>query len=214
MERWDIVKPVYNEEIEKMYNFGKRLGWSEICFLFSKPEDAKGIKYPKGLIITESNLDKIRDCVKKFRKNFEIIALASNSIKLSRAALKISGIDLLISEKIDSGLVKLLNNAGINLLIDFVSLIHTEGESRIKTWQARKRWADILKKTKNFIICSGAHTLWDMRSPSELIAFGRLLGFFDPDIKKAISGWLVKRNIQRMKSDWIMPGVSIQPLVL
>ncbi len=206
MEFWDIVRPTNPENVVEMTEFGKKLGWKGVCALFSDPEHAKGLPGPKGLIITESNPDRVRAVVAKFRRSFELIVLESDSIELNRSAANIPGIDVLISEKIDQGIVRLLSQSGIQVLITFASLLHTHNASRIRIWQTLVDRAALMK-TKGFILCSGSHMMWDMRSPSELIAFGRLLGFTDPDIKRALSGWLIKRNAQRLRSGWVAPGV-------
>jgi len=61
--------------------------------------------------------------------------------------------------------------------------------------------AKFAKKAKcKIVITSEPVDKWDVRSYSEFIALGRVLGFQDPSIKEGISGQLVEINREKVKN--------------
>ena len=59
-----------------------------------------------------------------------------------------------------------------------------------------------------FVLTSRANTEWDLRSASEMVAFGRVLGFQDKEIKDSLSGKILKENRKRLGGKWVIPGVE------
>ena len=42
------------------------------------------------------------------------------------------------------------------------------------------------------------------------MSFGRLLGFADPDVKKAVSGRFMEKAVRRKGKGSVMPGVEVE----
>src|SRR3990167_1587444 len=100
-----------------------------------------------------------------------------------------------------------------NVAIDFAfnDVMYSYDKTRVRVLSNLVKNAALVKKYKApFVLTSGGYSSWDLRSPSELISFGKVLGFDIPQIKQALSDWLVKENRKRLEGKWIQPGVEIK----
>ncbi|MFQ5648206.1 MAG: RNase P subunit p30 family protein, partial [Candidatus Aenigmatarchaeota archaeon] len=137
---------------------------------------------------------------------------------LNRAAVETPEVDILAHpwrERKDCGLdhvmAKLAAKNRVAVQFDFSELLHSSKRSRVQLLAQLMAAAELVRKYRApFIISSGARAPFDLRAPSDLVSFGRVLGFRDPDIKRALSGGIVKENRKRLSGKWVMPGVEIE----
>lgn len=199
------------------------LGFSGMV-LIQKWKTGLKLENKKNIIsgVELSGTDDIRKISHKMRKKVDIIAVRGGDLEVNRSALENPLIDILIQPwgdpitglrndpGVDHVTVKIAKKNNVHIDFSFTDLIKSHKRTRIKLFSNMLKTAKLIKKYKApFIISSGALSRWDMRSVSDLKSFGRLLGFEDTQIRKAISDDMVKENKKRRSSKWIQPGVEI-----
>ncbi len=161
---------------------------------------------------------KLKDLARLVRKKTEVLMVHGGDLEVNRAALETPEVDILLHPEMgreDSGLdhimVKLAKKNNVAIEFGLNDVIYAYKKTRARILNSLIKNADLVRKYKApFVITSGAFSEWDLRSPSELLSFGRFLGFKDPEIKKALSNWIVKENRKRLSGNWIMPGVELE----
>lgn len=199
------------------------LGFSGMV-LIQKWKTGLKLENKKNIIsgVELSGTDDIRKISHKIRKKVDIIAVRGGDLEVNRSALENPLIDILIQPwgdpitglrndpGVDHVTVKIAKKNNVHIDFSFTDLIKSHKRTRIKLFSNMLKTAKLIKKYKApFIISSGALSRWGMRSVSDLKSFGRLLGFEDTQIRKAISDDMVKENKKRRSSKWIQPGVEI-----
>lgn len=210
------------EDIGEMLQFSKKLGWKGMCFVLSDIEKLKGLRERGrlgdneaiGIEISGKDHKEIINRAREIRKNVEIIIAYSPNLEISRAALEVREIDVLRQEAglgFSPVLAKLAAENNVALDFRFSDLLHSHKRARANVFRGYMEAARMLRKfSAPFIITSGAEAKWDLRSPFDLMAFGRLLGFRDPEISRAMSGSIIRENRKRLSGKWIMPGIEVE----
>jgi len=226
--KYDLCIRITEEsDIKNALITAKRLGWGGVGILApqrkffnlkekfsSKNED---IDVVFGVYIKPKNTRDIRRLARKIRMKTEIVAVEGNGLDTSRAALETREVDILFlpwkdgKECMNYIMARLATKNNVSIAFNFNDILHSRGRSRTIVFSNMLSAAKLVRKFKSpFVITSGAQSSWDIRSPSDLIAFGRVLGFGDPEIKKAMSDHIIKENRKRLSDKWIMPGVEIE----
>lgn len=192
-------------ELARLEKFRENLDWRR------KPHLALGIE-----VSTERH-SQIRKLVARVRKAAEIVVACGGTDELNRAALETPEVDILINHDINGRcginhvLARLARKNNVAIGFDFNQLMSSYRLGRIQEFSAMTDTARVARRFRApFILTSGARNPWDMRSPSELIAMGRLLGFTEAETRHGLSDQIVKENRRRLSGKWIMPGVEIE----
>ncbi len=186
--------------------------------IITQMKKSRGFEVFPGIELEVKNPRDLRKLARGMRKRAELIAVRGGNLEINREALSIPEVDVLLSPwsgRRDPGINHILaklgkdNNTAVGF--EFRELLYSYGNRRAGVFSSMLRAAKLVKKYKTpFVITSGALSEWDLRSPSELISFGRLLGFQDREIKKALSDSIPKENRKRLSKKWIMPGVELE----
>ena len=202
---WDFVRSIDQKIIE----MSKKLGWYGLVYILPWEERAKAKEFRKDDIAIAIEFDsrKFSDRAKSIRRLVEIIAVKGGNLELNRAAVSNRYVDVLISPwhgREDAGfdyvMAKLAKENEVAIGFDFSEILHKSKSERAKILSRMLDVAKLVKKYKlDFLIFSGARSCYDLRSPSEFRSFGRILGFQDPEIKKSLSGYLVKSNREKIQ---------------
>ena len=89
--------------------------------------------------------------------------------------------------------------------------LHPLKATRTEQFRHMLRAARLLRKYHApFMITSGALSAWDLRAPSELIAFGHALGFDQETVKRAQTMHWLTENRKRLGNKWILPGLELR----
>jgi ribonuclease P/MRP protein subunit RPP1 len=221
-----------NENLEKTFELAKKLGWSGIGLIFDykgeedleniknsvKSLKSEGIDLVFGVKIKTSKPFYVRKIASSIRKKVELILVQGGDLEVNRAALETPEVDILTNPgfgREDSGFNYVLANlaAKNNVAIEFGfrDLLYSYKKTRAGIFSNLIENAKLVRKYKApFVITSDALSFWDLRSPSEFISFGKLLGFQPSEIKTAISDKIVKDNRKRSGGCWVRPGVEIE----
>jgi ribonuclease P/MRP protein subunit RPP1 len=201
------------------------LGWSGVCFVCESLERIEELKKNLGKtkldvsfgykIQTEkpNNIPKI---AKKIRKKVEMILVFGGDPEINRKACETSEVDILThpekgeDQGLDHVMAKLAKKNGVSIEFNFREFLHTYKKSRANLFSKMLANAKLVKKFRSpFILTSGALDPWDVRSPSELISFGRILGLNPKDVKLSLNGEMIRENRKRLGKKWVMPGVEL-----
>ena len=221
------------ENIGETIKTSKQLGFSGICLATNwtnpsdlqnfkkqvqefKITDAKEIDIAVGVEIKDKP-NKIPELVNKIRKEADVILVHGGDLEVNRVSAETPEIDILLHSELgreDSGIdhtmARLAKKNNVSIEFSLSDLIQSSKVSRAKLLHSLMENAKLVRKYKApFVLTSGAFDAPGLRSPSELLSFGRVLGFQDPEIKKSLSDHLVKENRKRLSGKWVMPGVEV-----
>lgn len=206
----------------------KDLGFKGLFFVSHDPEVIKddvmrgslkgmGFDVLYGIEIRERNPGKIKHMAESLAKKHEVVSVLGGDMNINRAAAECRFVDFISnfwdqnSPGINHVIVReaVKNNVAFNFTMNPViySYSRTRGEILSKMIAA----ARVIRKYKApFMITSGAMEEWDLRSPSDLRSFGKILGFQDGDSKKAISDWLEKIARKRKSKGYVIDGIEFE----
>jgi len=192
---YDFWVENYNEETKKLL---KKLGFSGAC-VFGEAED-------KGFILVKGKSIK-----SKTNETAEFLILENRDEKIHRAAIKNNSVDG-IRSFVNYPAIKEMAERKIALVICFNDLLNSSDPK--KTLYLMKKSITLAKKYKTpIVIASGARNNWELRSTSELIGFGEVLGLNAEEAKKALNWFqekIIERNKLKSEGKYIGPGIIIK----
>ena len=217
------------EDSNKTESLAKKLGWSGLCLVanwtnhlndlekFKKSiEQFKEVKVALGIEIKDKP-NRIPELVSKIRGLVEVVLIHGGDPEVNRISVETPEVDILLhpeSNQENSGLdytmVKLAKKNNVAIEFSLSDLVQNSALTRSRLLRNLIENAKLVRKYKvPFVLTSGAFDYFGLRSPFELLSFGRVLGFQDPEIKKALSDSIIKENKKRLSGKWVMPGVEI-----
>jgi ribonuclease P/MRP protein subunit RPP1 len=191
---------------------GNRANLQEI-----KAKAPKGIDIALGVEI-QAKPSQISNLAKGMRRQAELILVRGGTEELNRAALETAEVDMLTHPNLENGqcginhiLARLGAKNNVAICFDFLEILQSYKKGRSQLLSCYMENARFVRKYRcPFVLSSGALNEWDMRAPSELMAFGKFLGFDERQCKKALSGEILRENRKRLSGKWIMPGVEVE----
>lgn len=219
--------------LEQLASTAKLLGYRGICFaeyfqnfnqLKRLQEEIEKVKKKIGIEIylgfearDTRELTKLAD----IRRKFDVLLARGGDLKLNRLACETAEVDILTHpgyERFDSGLNHVLvkeaakNNVAIE--VNFREILITSKNTRSRVLS---NIGNNLKLAKKYhapvILCSGAISHFELRSPECLISMANQLGLELKDAKDSISRIpenILKQTRERRSEKWILPGVRVK----
>jgi len=213
-------------DLEGMITNLEKLGWRGVCFVCESLERIEELKKNLGKMkidvsfgykIQTGKPNNIAKIAKGIRKKVEIITVFGGDPEINRKACETSEVDILTHPEkgenhgLDHVMAKLAKKNNVSIEFNFRELLHTYKKSRANLFSKMLANAKLVRKFRSpFVLTSGALDPWDVRSPSELISFGRILGFNPKDVKLNLTGEMIKENRKRLGKKWVMPGVELE----
>jgi ribonuclease P/MRP protein subunit RPP1 len=192
-------------DLGRLKDFQEKLDWRR------KPRLALGTEIATG------RHGQLRRLVAGVRDSAEIVVARGGTEELNRAVLETPEVDIIISHDIKGrcGInhvtARLARKNNVAIGFDFSQLMGSYRLGRIQEFSAMREAAGTARRFRApFILTSGAVDPWDMRSHSELMAMGRLLGFSSAEARRGLSDHIVRENRKRLSGKWVMPGVEIE----
>jgi ribonuclease P/MRP protein subunit RPP1 len=202
---------------KKLSEMAASLGWDGLCVLAESGGNivsGPGRGIVRGILIDAKSVPAMKKAAGASRKSALVVAVRGSGDEMNRAALETPDVDILVPDpgtKIDIVMAKMATENGVSIMFVFNPVLHSSVEDRSRVFrQMSKNAVHVRKFRAPFIIASGALSEWDLRSPSELISFGKLLGFDEPAVKKSMSGGILSENEKRLSGRWVMPGVEVE----
>lgn len=222
------------ENLEETLRIARELGWSglglvipynrnfsknletlrkEVRNMNPKPDIAFGVEIPGG------SPGKIRKTARDLRKKVELVLVSGGDLEANRKALETPEVDMLShpclgrnDPGLDHVMAKLARENQVSVEFSFNEMLYAYKKRRSQVLQNLLGTAKLARKYRApFTLSSGAKGPWDLRSPSELIALGRVLGLGSPPIRQSLSGEILQENRKRLGREWVMPGVEVEP---
>lgn len=163
----------------------------------------QGIETAFGVELSKNVKAKAKD----IRRNTLLISARVQD----REAVETAEVDIVFPVEFNHVMARLAKKNSVWVGFDFSPVLHSSRKGRGDILEQYLGIARIVRKYKvPFLLTSGAKSQWDVRSPSDLIAFGKVLGFQEPDCRKALSGQVLQKNQERLGRKWIAPGVGLE----
>ncbi|MDR2830722.1 MAG: ribonuclease P subunit P30 [Methanobrevibacter sp.] len=188
----------------QLVNEASRLGWNHLNLVYDL-DNFENFDYKEDLIenISDDNLtlgftlelnpkspNEIRKNINKFRKKVNFISVLGGDTKINRLTCENRFIDILSRpyfKRYDAGLNHVLvkeaikNNVTIELCFNDILKSYSSYRSKILS-----NFRDVIKLYEKFkfnlIVSSRAESIFDIRSPRDIIAIFRSLGLNEVDI--------------------------------
>lgn len=215
--------------LEEALEASRRLGWKGFCLVVpwkgrgELEKIRKGIKSVEGLDVSlgveieVKRTSQVTKLARDVRKYCDVVIVRGGELEVNRAAVETPEVDMLVSpsNNLNPGfnhiMARLCKKNNVSVCFAFHELLYSYKRSRSGVMSHFLEIAKLLRKYRApFVIASGALSGWDMRSPSELISLGRVLGFQDREIKSSLSDRIIRENRKRLSGKFIMPGVEIE----
>lgn len=149
----------------------------------------------KGVEIYAKNPEDLRKKVQKFREHNDVVIVNGGDIKVNRAACEDPRVDILAhpyKNRRDSGINHILakkaseNDVAIELGIN--QIIKTRLSFRAKILSQFRQIIKLQRKFKfPLIITSNAYSIYDLRTPEDIIAFAGCLEITHQEIIRSLS---------------------------
>ena len=210
---------------EKLAKEAKRLGYDGICIVcysdeYHQDRDSirknSGIK--SGIEIIAENPDDLKKKIQKFRRRADILMVHGGNIKINRTACEDPRIDIIIHpyrNRRDCGINHVLakeaakNAVAVEININYILKSRSSLRSKVLS-----QFMQILKLQRKFkfplIITSGAHSIYDLRTPRDIIALTSCFGMTEEEANDGLSKTpitIIKKS--KMRKDLIVSGVRI-----
>jgi len=204
----------------------RKLGWSGVCFVCRSLEEIRELKKKLektdldiafGYKIETDKPNNVPKIAKKIRKRVELIIVSGGDPEINRKACETREVDILThpeageTQGLDHVMAKLAKENRVSIEFNFRNLLNSYKRSRSGVFSRMLENAKLVKKFKApFILSSGAIEPHELRSPSEIISFGKVLKLNPKRIKESLSGEILEENRKRLGKKWVMPGVEIE----
>jgi ribonuclease P/MRP protein subunit RPP1 len=213
-------------DAEKAAHMARRLGLNGIGLTvqsgnIANPQEARAKGLPIDVAVgmeIKARESQISNLAKGLRRRYELILVRGGTEEINRAALETPEVDVLFHTNLENGqcginhiLARLGAKNNVAICFDLLDILQSYKKTRSQLLTSMMETARFVKKYKcPFVISSGALNEWDMRAPSELMAFGKFLGFDERQCKKALDGGILRENRKRLGGKWVMPGVEVE----
>jgi ribonuclease P/MRP protein subunit RPP1 len=195
----------------------REMGWSGLCSVGDSGKTkagSVGIDVSRGIILKPERASDVPRLVRKHR-NFEIVCVQGGSPEMNRAIVETPEVDVLTGHSpegsgINHVIARLARENEIMICFEFRDILTSYKKSRSWIFSAMTQAAREARRHRAPVcITSGAQSLWEMRSPSDLLSFSRLLGIPDSRAKEGMSDLAVERNRKKLSGRIVGRGVEL-----
>jgi ribonuclease P/MRP protein subunit RPP1 len=219
--------------IEQIVDLAKKLGYSGIAICENyqgseKIEELKNaisnvntdIEVYTGVRIQAKSVGEMKEILSKVRDKVTVVVVEGGDYAINRAACEDPRVDILSHPEMgrfDSGLdepcLDLAAKNNVAIEINFREVLNSFRRVRSYLLQSLEQNIRLCEGFKTpMVVCSGAQSIWDMRSPRDMVSLANVLGM---DIVKAFSSLstnaqlIVEENTRSLEGKKISDGVEI-----
>ncbi len=207
---------------EKLAKEAKRLGYEGICLVRYSDEYHQAIKKNSGaktgVEIIAENSDDLKKKIRKFRRKVDILLVHGGNIKINRTACEDPRIDIIAHpyrNRRDCGINHVLakeaaeNGVAVEININYILKFRSSLRSKVLN-----QFRQILKLQRKFkfplIITSGAHSIYDLRAPRDIIALTSCFGMAEEEANDGLSKTPITiMEKSKVRKDYIVNGVRV-----
>lgn len=175
-----------------------------------------GVDVVTGVEIRASGPSQASGYVGNFRPKVTILALHGGDDRLNRFAVEQDRIDVLSHPMANGGgfnhvLAKEAVRNGVRVEFNFESVLRATGGERVQALQQLERLRILVEKYDvPYVVSADPSSHLQIRSPREIIAVGKAIGFDATQIEMGLLEWqtLAERNRTLRSDEFIQPGVK------
>jgi ribonuclease P/MRP protein subunit RPP1 len=200
----------------------REMGWSGFCSVTDSDKIGKEkefrsreIDVSRGILLEPKNVSDVPRMARKHR-NFEIVCVRGGSPEMNRAVVETPEVDILTGHShegrsgINHVIARLARENNVMICFDFGELLSSYKKTRSWIFSTMSQTArEVNRHRAPVCITSGAQSLWEIRSPSDLLSFSRLLGISDRKAKEGMSNLVVERNRKILSGEIVGRGVEL-----
>jgi len=222
-----MCKVGYNENykslLQSVFNEGFKYIMLEftdanLIFRFHKESNRDNSRIYTQLTIHQTKKAKIMDIIRKYRHNYDIIAISSQNREILSFGIRDNRIDSIIINKEN---IKLFNQTHFKHIknnnkiveIELSDLLNTFGMRRVKLLNKLKRVTHfVLKYDLKLILSIRPKDDIDLRTPQEIVSIAHFIDLPRDIAVTSISKVPLERiklNLEKRKDTFIMPGVKV-----
>jgi ribonuclease P/MRP protein subunit RPP1 len=179
-----------------------------------------GIGFASRVDLKPHTAEELLKCVRKFRRQFELVAVMCESKVVARQAAKDRRVDLLNFPQpdfrrafFDLAEAELASACLASLEVDLGSLLQQEGAARVRLLSILRREVQTAREFHvPIVLSSGVSEELLMRRPVDLASLSFLLGLDKDVATEAVSKnptAIVARNREKLNQRFIAPGVRV-----
>lgn len=205
--------PDGSDQISNLAAEAKRYGFSGIVVIDPKinKETILPIDFSiyKGVEI-QAKPSRIREEIRKYRKTNHILIVNGGDEEINRAAVESEGLDILLQpSEINNVIAKTASDNSIAIGFNLGLLIRFRGDERVRELKnMRINIKHARKYELPMILTCHPNSVYDLRSPREMVALSSLFGMTPKEAIDAMSK--TPLGILRRKSpDYIQEGIEI-----
>lgn len=216
--------------VKQIIEFAQRLGYAgiAICDSYEKLDELKSeiekvktdLEVYAGVKIQAKTVNELKEILNKVREKTLIVTVSGGDYMINRAACEDPRVDILLHPEFgryDSGLDEpCLQSAAQNNVAIEVNFREIMNSFRRPRSYLLNHMTQNIKLCEHFktpvIICSGSESVWDMRTPRDLISIANVLGM---DIGKAFLSMssvpleMINENKKTLEGRRITEGVEV-----
>ncbi|MDP7282662.1 MAG: RNase P subunit p30 family protein [Candidatus Undinarchaeales archaeon] len=129
----------------------------------------------------------LKEQVKRNRKNVDVILVDATDVQIARAAAQMSDVDVISHAFVDQPTARDAAKNNVALEINLKDILQVYGMKRAILISKINFNLKLARKYKTpLVITTGAESIYDMRSPKQIMIFMEAIGFKHDEAKKAI----------------------------
>jgi len=220
----------------KLAKEAKRLGYHAICLVFHsnnynqeileiyrkvKKNGSVNSEYPSisiGVEILSKTTEDLKKNIKEIRKIADVLIVHGGNIKINRAACRDPRVDIIAhpyKNRTDCGINHVLAREAakneVAIEINMNNLLKSKLSIRSRVLSQYRQITKLQRKFKfPIIITTGAHSIYDLRTPKDIIVLSGSFGMAEKDAFDAL--YVTPRNIierSKIREDVIVNGAKI-----
>ena len=179
-----------------------------------------GLDFVSRIDIRPKNQNELLTLLRKLRRRIEILCVICETKEIARQAAKDHRVDLLCFPSLDyrkrffdRAEAELASSGAAAFEVDIKPLLVLEGPMRVRFLSTLRREVTVaLEFHVPIIVSSGASETLLLRKPREMALIASLFGLIGSQALDAVSTnptGLVKRNREKLGSDFVAPGIRL-----
>jgi len=223
--------PNSTEQASRLIHKAAKLGYRLVGIPFQKHAEEQmvtmrkvcedhGLDLATRVDLEPRNPDELLRDLRRYRRQFELVAVLCESKNVARQAAKDRRVDILNFPQIDfrrrffdRAEAELASNCLASLEIDVRPLLLLEGADRVRLlWTLRKEVATAQDFHVPVIVSSGVSDDMLIRKPMEVVALSSLFGLANGPAAEAVTtnpSAIIKRNREKLSPNFVAPGIRI-----
>jgi ribonuclease P/MRP protein subunit RPP1 len=226
-------------DLEGMIKLAEHIGWGAICIttdfrnirgLSTRINDTRkktAMNLLSGARITAGSINELQKTSRDVLSHADLILVEGVNEETCRAAAECWEVDIVCHPEkltdrdpmrqknsgVDHVMAKMMSERLIAMEFNFSELLNSYGMLRSQILGRMRQNVMLARKYNTpMILTSGAHSMWELRSPGELTAIGKAIGMTQQEAKTAVSenpSILIRKSRDRKNPSILLKGLEV-----